>query len=41
MENRPAKRETKAAKKKLLIAIAIILGVLLLLTGASYLIDFC
>ena len=40
MENKPAKRETKAAKKKLLIAIAVILGVLLLLTGASYLIDF-
>ena len=40
MENRPAKRQTKEAKKKLLIAMAIIFGVLLLLTGASYLIDW-
>ena len=39
MENKPAKRQTKAAKKKLIIAMAIILGVLLLLAGASYVID--
>lgn len=39
MENKPAKRQTKAAKKKLLIAMAIILGVLLLLSGASFFID--
>lgn len=40
METNPARRNTKPAKKKILIAFAIILGVLLLLTCAAFLIDY-
>lgn len=40
MEKMPVKRQNTAAKKKLLIACAVILGLLLILTCASFIIDY-
>ena len=40
MENKPIKRETKAAKKKLLIGLSIVLGLLLILACFSFIIDY-
>lgn len=40
MENKPIKRETKTAKKKLFIGLGIILGLLLILSCLSFFIDY-